>query len=140
MNTRIALAFAAAALASCGGEDASVDESLMVVNISQYLEVLNPDGPSRVVATLPGAVSFRLSQLTTAGANFEGPACAGYLPGRAPGPGSADAAGYVGYALLVRIPSPQHRSSARAVGFEQLSAAHLQNLSPARPCAELGLS
>jgi hypothetical protein len=46
----------------------------------------------------------------------------------------------VGYALVVRVPSPQHRSSARAVGFEQLSAALQQALSPTRPCAELGLS
>jgi hypothetical protein len=140
MNSRFALVLLTAVLTSCGGDDDSIDESLMMVNVSQYLEAFNPGGPSRVVVTLPGAVAFRLTQLTAVGASYEGPACAGYRPGAAPGPGSPDAAGFVGYALVVRISNPLHRSAAQAVGFEQMSAARQQALSQAQPCADLGLT
>ena len=140
MKPRLALSLAALALVSCGGSDPSVDETSMVVNISQYLEVFNPGGPSRIVVTLPGTVAFRLSQLSVVGANFENPLCAGYLPGRAPGPGSPDSAGFVGYALMVQISNPLHRAAAQRLGFEQLSTSTLQALAPTRPCTELGLS
>ncbi len=140
MNLRVALLLATTALTSCGGGKDAADESLMVVSISQYLEVFNPNGPSRVVVTRPGTVAFRLSQLSAIGASYERQACAGYLPGSAPGPGAPDAAGFVGYALVVSIPNAVHRASARTVGFEQLSPEMQQRLSQARPCADLGLS
>ncbi len=140
MKLRVALALSASALVACGGDDPTVDESLLVVNVSQYLEVFNPSGPSRVVVTLPGAVAFRLSQLAAIGASYQNPACAGYLPGRAPAPGAADAAGFVGYVLVVQVPNPLHRAAAQAIGFEQMSSTKQQALSVSRPCADLGLS
>jgi hypothetical protein len=140
MKSRVALSLSALALVSCGSGDPSVGESLMVVNISQYLEVFNPGGPSRIVATLPGTVAIRLSQLSAVGANFRDPLCAGYLPGRSPAPGSPDSSGFVGYALIVHLPNPQHRAAAQRLGFEPLSISTQQALSPPRSCAELGLS
>jgi hypothetical protein len=140
MKLRVTLALAVSSLVACGGDDPTVDESLLVVNVSEYLEVFNPSGPSRIVVTLPGTVAFRLTQLAAVGANYQSQSCAGYLPGRAPAPGAADAAGFVGYVLVVQVPNPLHRAAAQAIGFEQMSPTKQQALSASRPCADLGLS